>query len=254
MKNRLLTGIISGLYLAIVTYLGGFLFKFTFLGITMIALYEIEKAIKQNKSVLYKLNYVMALYIFGMNMLNLPIGISLLIPIFSTIAGIVYVLDRNSDFKSLNTTFFSMFYIVLLLYHSIIFENHLYIWLVYAISFSGDSVAYLVGSSLGKMKLCPELSPKKTIEGAVGGIVGAVVAALILNLFILKEKPFAIFLIALIASIASILGDLVASKIKREFKIKDFGNMLPGHGGIMDRFDSFILVVPVTYYLVVLLS
>ena len=105
--------------------------------------------------------------------------------------------------------------------------------------------AYLVGSAIGKHKLIPEISPKKTVEGAIGGIVFTALACLLYG-FIL-EKFFALsvnylFLavIGVILSVVSQLGDLFASMIKREYGVKDYGNIFPGHGGIMDRFDSVL--------------
>jgi phosphatidate cytidylyltransferase len=253
MKNRVLTGIIGGLYLGIATYLGGFLFKFTFLGITLIALYEIDNAINENKDNMFKLNYLIAIFIFVMEIIDIKIDVSTFVSIYAIIIGIIFVIVRGSKFRNLAASYFGMIYIILLLYHTIMFTDNVYIWFIYVITFSADSFAYLIGSTLGKHKLCPKLSPKKTVEGAVAGTFGAIIFALLFNYFIMKQNYLHISIIAAVGSIASIFGDLVASKIKREFNIKDYGNMLPGHGGIMDRFDSFIMVAPVTYYLVLML-
>lgn len=113
-----------------------------------------------------------------------------------------------------------------------------------------DSGAYFVGRKIGKHKLWPEISPKKTIEGFVGGIVIAVIFAIVMQLI----YPFANGMISLIfvtifASIIGQMGDLVESAIKRHFDVKDSGNILPGHGGILDRFDSLLFVVPLLHFL-----
>ena len=120
--------------------------------------------------------------------------------------------------------------------------------LVFIVSWVCDSMAYIVGSLIGKHKLIPEISPKKTIEGAIGGVVSAVVAymlfGLILDLAIptIKVNYIVLAVFGLVLSVVSQLGDLIASLIKREHKIKDYGKLLPGHGGIMDRFDSIMAV------------
>lgn len=118
----------------------------------------------------------------------------------------------------------------------------------------GDSGAYFVGTFLGKHKLCPNVSPKKTVEGLIGGIlsVGVFVflETLIFNLFIFGEAQInyiPVVIIGMIASAFGVLGDLSASVIKREFDVKDFGNIMPGHGGVLDRFDSVLFVAPFVY-------
>lgn len=118
----------------------------------------------------------------------------------------------------------------------------------------GDSGAYFVGTFLGKHKLCPKISPKKTVEGLVGGIVTvgvvALVHCLIFNFFIAKDAQmsYAVLIpVAMAASGMGVIGDLSASIIKRQYDVKDFGNIMPGHGGVLDRFDSVIFVAPFLY-------
>ena len=118
-----------------------------------------------------------------------------------------------------------------------------------------DSGAYFVGRAFGRHKLAAQLSPNKTVEGAVGGIVLAVLALLIANVFI-KALPgsAATVLFAVAIAVVGILGDLFESLLKRTFGVKDSGNILPGHGGILDRFDSLMLVLPVVSYLLPFLA
>ncbi len=121
-------------------------------------------------------------------------------------------------------------------------------------SWMTDIFAYFVGSKLGKHKLCPNISPKKSVEGAIGGVLGAVLLNVLL-LFVFKKffgggagfSYVAVIILSIILSVVSMFGDLAASTIKRNFGIKDFGKLLPGHGGIMDRFDSALFVMPVLY-------
>lgn len=117
-----------------------------------------------------------------------------------------------------------------------------------------DTFAYFTGRFLGKHKMCPNISPKKTIEGAVGGAVGGVLSNVILFavfdnfFFTIHTINYAeVIIISLVLSIIGMCGDLTASVIKRNFGVKDFGNILPGHGGVMDRFDSGLFVLASLY-------
>lgn len=129
-----------------------------------------------------------------------------------------------------------------------------YIVLCLAGAWLGDSGAYFVGTFLGKHKLCPEISPKKTVEGAIGGVltVGLVFAVYAFFYQMVQTSRGYSFevnylylvIMGIICGVLGIIGDLSASLIKRQFKIKDFGNIMPGHGGMMDRFDSVLFVAP----------
>lgn len=113
-----------------------------------------------------------------------------------------------------------------------------------------DSGAYFIGRKLGKHKLWPEISPNKTIEGFVGGIVVAVISAVIFQMVTKLDVSYStLIIISIVASIFGQLGDLVESAIKRHYNVKDSGKILPGHGGILDRFDSLLFVLPLLYFL-----
>lgn len=129
--------------------------------------------------------------------------------------------------------------------------------MTFVIAILTDTFAYLTGITVGKHKLCPDISPKKTIEGTIGGFVGALIGMLVIYFFIQKLLGFHVaiyhyIILALLASAASQIGDLSASLIKRFTGIKDFGRIMPGHGGVMDRMDSIIFVAPVVYAYVTL--
>lgn len=112
-----------------------------------------------------------------------------------------------------------------------------------------DSGAYFTGYFLGKHKMAPHLSPKKTIEGGVGGVLLTVVAALIIQRFLLiAPNMLNAVIVALLVAFGAIVGDLFESYLKRSFGVKDSGNILPGHGGFADRFDSFLMVAPLCFY------
>lgn len=117
-----------------------------------------------------------------------------------------------------------------------------------------DSGAYFAGTFFGKTPLCPSISPKKTVEGVLGGVVSNGLIFIIIGLFyeyVLKGAEIhyiPLFLSGMICAIIGLIGDLTASIIKRQTGIKDYGNLMPGHGGVMDRFDSVLLVAPFMYY------
>lgn len=161
------------------------------------------------------------------------------------------------------TTFFCAFYAPVLF--TFIFltrnlPNGIYmVWMIFISSWICDTCAYLSGMAIGKHKLAPILSPKKSIEGAVGGVVGAGLAGALFGWLVL-ERVFADQNITWIAAVIcaagaviSQVGDLAASGIKRNHDIKDYGKLIPGHGGIMDRFDSVLFTAPIIYYLAILL-
>ncbi len=135
--------------------------------------------------------------------------------------------------------------------------GNVYIWLVFVGAFMTDTCAYFVGCSVGGRKLCPSISPKKTVAGAIGGTVGCglsfILFGVVVNHFFAEALQghqlnlWLLFLMGLVTSVVSQIGDLVASMLKRQCGIKDFGTLLPGHGGILDRCDSIIMVAPIIF-------
>lgn len=134
------------------------------------------------------------------------------------------------------------------------FEDGVYlVWFAFLASWGSDTCAYCVGVLIGKHKMAPKLSPKKSVEGAVGGIVGAALLFILYTCFVINNHsemamslPFAGVLGA-VGALLSMVGDLAASAVKRDHEIKDYGKLIPGHGGIMDRFDSVIVAAPIVF-------
>lgn len=159
--------------------------------------------------------------------------------------------------------FFGMFYVILMLsyiYQVRMMQDGAYIvWLIFLCSWGCDTCAYLVGVMFGKHKMAPVLSPKKSIEGGIGGVAGAALLGFIYAT-IFKDKitidnANIIFpIVCAVGGIISQIGDLTASGIKRNHDIKDYSRLIPGHGGILDRFDSVIITAPIIYYLVAFLT
>jgi len=161
-------------------------------------------------------------------------------------------------------SFFSMLYIPFLLSFVLMTfyiedVGRSAIWLIILGACLTDAFAYFVGVRVGKHKLCPNISPHKTIEGSIGGIVGCCVTYVIYAWYLNKYVGFGIeywqmAIFAVVVAIFAEIGDLVASSIKRFVKTKDFGSILPGHGGVLDRIDSVLFVAPVVYYCLLLFS
>ena len=138
------------------------------------------------------------------------------------------------------------------------YNGAFYVLIPFLLAFTSDSGAYFAGSFLGKHKLAPQISPKKTIEGVVGGVVAAIAGMLVYCFILDVAFGFTVrYLNALaygvIGALVGVFGDLCFSAIKRQVGIKDYGNLIPGHGGVLDRFDSMTLIAPITEALLILL-
>ena len=156
------------------------------------------------------------------------------------------------------SAFFSFFYAPVLLSFIYMTRNMKFgiyiVWMIFISSWICDTCAYLSGMLLGKHKLAPILSPKKSIEGAIGGVLGSALVGAIFGYFVEPVIGYSgiwmMFpVIGACGAVVSQIGDLAASAIKRNYNIKDYGRIIPGHGGIMDRFDSVIFAAPMIYFL-----
>ena len=181
-----------------------------------------------------------------------------LIVAFATSLMYGWKINERGPYDAVCTTI-GLCYVVFFSYFIVLIDvkMHYMVWIVVLASFGSDIMAYFTGYLIGKHKLAPVLSPKKTIEGAVGGLVGA---GIICTIFggIIDGFGIAIlikfFIIGAVCGGISQCGDLTASAFKRKMGIKDYGTLIPGHGGIMDRFDSVIFTAPFVYIFVIILS
>lgn len=152
-------------------------------------------------------------------------------------------------------TITGIFYVVFFSFHVTLVDQtdySLMVWLIVITAFGTDVMAYFSGYLFGKHKLCPKISPKKTIEGSVGGILGSVILSGLFGYFFMPDVIVHCIIIGVLGGIVSQFGDLTASIFKRKMGIKDYGNLIPGHGGILDRFDSVLFTGPMVYYYIVL--
>ena len=188
-----------------------------------------------------------------------------MIPLIIFILALEVILtEGKKNIFDVMTTLFGILYIPLsLLFVSLLrggtpaLLHKIYIGIIFASSWGSDGLAYIIGCKFGKHKLTP-ISPKKTIEGAIAGIFGSIGFALgyilIINLIFKLAIPYwQILIISIILAIIGQVGDIAASAIKRYCGIKDFSNLLPGHGGLLDRFDSLLLIAPFAYMLLLMI-
>jgi len=161
------------------------------------------------------------------------------------------------DSEQVTMLFFGLVYVTIML--SFVFKTRfvqngiLLVWFIFIGAWGSDTCAYCVGKLIGKHKMPSKLSPNKTIEGCIGGVAGAALIGFIFALVFYNDEHsvwWQLPLIGAVSSVISQIGDLAASAIKRNHDIKDYGSIIPGHGGILDRFDSIIFTAPVVYYLV----
>jgi phosphatidate cytidylyltransferase len=240
--------------------LGGNVLFCTVLAISLIGMMELYRAVKMDRTILAVLGYAscIAYYYLVLNQLEQYYMLLFISFLLILMAFYVFSFPRYKS-EQVTIIFFSLFYIAVMLSYiyqvRMLKEGAWLVWLIFIGAWGSDTCAYCIGMLIGKRKIFPKLSPKKSLEGCIGGIVGAALLGLLYASIFQKQllgvhNPKAAYAIMCgISSIISQLGDLAASAIKRNHEIKDYGNLLPGHGGIMDRFDSIIFVAPVIYFL-----
>ena len=235
MKTRILAGL-ALVPLLLLVALGGLPLYIGEFVIVAIAIHEFYKAFETKKiNPIFSLGYVFAFILF--------------------ICSIIPMLQCKKNIMDIIVTFFGIFYVEILIDFIVLTmdnfqDGNKLVWLVFIISFMTDTFAYFSGYLFGKHKLIPNVSPKKTIEGSIGGILGSTICCLIFG-YIFKLDMALMIVMGIIGSIIAQIGDLFASSIKRYVGIKDYGNLIPGHGGVLDRFDSVILVAPFVYSAVI---
>ena len=253
-KTRLISGIVLVIIALATIISGSWILFFTLLAVSLIGMRELYKVMKvsdEHVTVLELVGYLGAvLYYIAMkadfgNYGTMAIIISMIL--------FVYVFGYPKyHAEQVMAAFFGVVYVAVML--SFIYltrslpDGKFLVWLIFLCSWGCDTCAYCVGMLIGKHKMAPVLSPKKSIEGAVGGVAGAALLGVIYAAAT-QGKMAEYALICAVGALISMVGDLAASAIKRNQNIKDYGKLIPGHGGILDRFDSVIITAPVIYYL-----
>ncbi len=261
LKERLISGLIGAVLFLIIIFSEKIVLTVAVLAVIEIALWEMYRAVGiLDKRILAAFGALVPVFIlFGFLS---PTPQSVYLAIYVYLAALFAVLiARHSSYSFEDVAkFFTVTILISLLFSHVVWMRQLKfgLWNTFAIfvgSWLTDTCAYFAGRAFGKHKLAPVISPKKTVEGSIGGIAGTAVSMLIYGLCVgsfTNAAPNYIALIALglLCGVVSQLGDLSMSAVKREYNIKDYGKIMPGHGGVMDRFDSVLFVAPLVYHFV----
>ena len=276
LTQRVLTAVVGVPLLYFILYLGGIPFLILILLVILFGNIELFKLLEakgiqseRELGIAFSLALGIAAYF----------GYFYFAVVFSFAVIIIFLLalrrqDLSNSIIALSTGLFAIIYIGWFLSHAILLRNidhnlnlktyvetvqghsdigFFYIFLVVSCTFLNDTGAYFIGRWKGKRKLIPHVSPGKTLEGTIGGIISSAIAAIVGNLIFKSPIEYHwVVLFGLVIGIVAVLGDLTESLIKRSAEAKDSGGILPGHGGILDRFDSLIFTFPVSYYMVLL--
>lgn len=228
--------------------LGDFCLKATMFIITILSLIEFSNAftkknLRINKCLL--IFFVIIYYVLGIEYIN--ILMILFLPIL-----LCFLLDCKRSIIDISLDFIAIFYIVIpFSFIFILDEVNIYlVWIIFLSAWTMDTMAYIVGKNFGKHKLIEKISPNKTVEGFIAGVLSCIVVIMVYGVVFtdrLNIPMFNLVLLSFIIGIMGQIGDLVASSIKRFVDIKDFSNLIPGHGGILDRFDSILFISIVVF-------
>ncbi len=261
--TRTISGILLVIIIALTAIIGGDLLYGTVFLVSLIGLFELYRVGGIHKTPLAIIGYIAAVVYFillrfvdGNHFTVFAVGL-----LIAVMAVYVFTFPKYSTEKVI-MAYFGVMYVPVMMSFMYQLRNYnedgVYtFWLIFICSWACDTCAYLAGVICGKHKMAPVLSPKKTIEGAIGGVLGAALIGAIYGVVIgdklsgIDNAPVLFAVIAAVGGLISMIGDLCASAIKRNYDIKDYGKLIPGHGGIMDRFDSVIITAPLIYYFIV---
>ena len=265
-KTRLLSGILLVIIALVTIITGGDVLFGTILAISLIGMTEIYKIMEVNNKLLGGVSYIAAVVYFALIRFGMTEWITMFTIAFLIVLMAVYVFTYPKyRAEHIMLAFFGLFYVAVMLSYvyqiRMLEQGAFLVWLVFLCSWGCDTCAYCVGVTMGKHKMAPVISPKKSWEGFFGGWIISVLCAY--GLFALRFHVdnsygeglfYTMYLylpVVFVLAPLSVVGDLLASLIKRKCGIKDFGNIMPGHGGVMDRFDSVLFIAPLLYVLAV---
>lgn len=259
-RTRLLSGIVLVIAALALIIAGGEILLFGLMAVSMVGLYELYRVFHIEKSLLGFAGYAgAAAYYLNLGFPFLPVFEVFVLGLLILLMAVYVFSFPKYRADQVFAGFIGVFYVAVML--SCVYQvralprGSYIVWLIFLCSWGCDTCAYCVGVLIGKHKMAPKLSPKKSVEGAVGGILGTALLTILYGYVFREPMQLTtndIFLLAGITAaggLVSMVGDLAASAIKRNYDIKDYGKLIPGHGGILDRFDSVIFTAPMIYYL-----
>lgn len=256
MKTRVMTAAVGLPILLAVIYFGGVWLALLAGLLAGIALWEYGNLLRHTgyrMPPIHSLEVIGALLCFGAMYLPYRAYAYIAVALFALL--LAYGLYAKFSLSNIATVFFGFVYVVAG-FSAMVFlwrgsDTFLYLLFAFLCAWVTDSGAYFVGRKFGQRKLAPQISPHKTVEGAIGGLLAALVLVGLYGVLALPERWYFVLPTVLVASVASQFGDLVESYIKRWADVKDSGYILPGHGGILDRFDSMLFIAPVVWLLLI---
>ncbi len=248
LSKRTLTAVFGIIALYFVLTRGGIILRSAIFILSIIGIFELKNAFKNiginliMPSIILPTILLFLLRISDMYFKEINLNYSASI-FLSLIIAFIFVFREKNTSQDAIYSIFSFFYLPFIFNLINDLEGTYYIYLVFVIAFATDTFAYIVGVTMGRHKLIERVSPNKSVEGAIGGLLGSLLSSLALLTFLGISFNVYMILFLILASIVSQIGDLIASKIKRDCKIKDYGKIFPGHGGVLDRFDSILVVI-----------
>ena len=253
MKTRILSGLIM-LPLAILVFLGGKVLTLACFIIGIMAVREFFNGFQAlNIKPSYNVAYGSTLLLYVINLFAADPQWYMMWAFAVVLMSLLYLFKiEERKLEDAMATITGVLYVVFFSFHVTLVEQTgefgLLVWLIFLTAFGTDIMAYFSGYAFGKHKLCPKISPKKTIEGSIGGILGSVILCGLFGYIVMPRLLVHCLIIGILGGVVSQFGDLTASIFKRKMGIKDYGNLIPGHGGILDRFDSVLFTAPMVYY------
>lgn len=255
-KTRLLSGILLVIIAFVTIFSGGYVLFGTLLLISLIGMRELYIAMhvhEKSLGFLEGVGYLSAILYYAAAFMDFE-----RYGMMAVLAGLILIMFvyvfcyPRYDAGQVMAAFFGIVYVAVMLSFVMLTrglpDGKYLVWLIFICSWGCDTCAYCVGMLIGKHKMAPVLSPKKSVEGAAGGVAGAALLG-VLYASLTKGAVTEYAFICAAGALISMVGDLAASAIKRNQGIKDYGTLIPGHGGILDRFDSVIFTAPVIYFL-----
>lgn len=250
LPRRIITGIFVFLFILVISLINRYVLLLGLTVLSVVSILEMDNAL--SKIGFSSLLIVAVLSNIAFILLANYIDKTLLlisVIIYFIILFVLYVLKKDMKFENLLSNIFIFCYITIPYVMLGLIYDMRWVLFSFLISSVNDTFAYFTGTLFGKHKLIERLSPKKTIEGSIGGVIGSVLFTIVFVYVFKIKHNFLIYIFAIIVSALSQIGDLFASHIKRNVGIKDYSHVLKSHGGIMDRFDSLLLIAPLIYLL-----